>query len=443
MNPLSEAIYHTLETLMILPLIFYCFFPLHREDLNIPAAQLFCKITGSIVCAETVFFFVYLFLPENTSQMCNMLLCMIFFFWLYQREVCIARARLWFVFCTACLVGSFSFLFVHVASILLYPQDTIDSYVRIDLLLIQLAFEGVELAALFFPTRKKIGWMIHHYDDEGVWKVIWVLPLGFTFFSFYFIPYDNSVMYVNRFLRLYILVLFILLSLVLLNYVFFYKLAYHMVEKHEVQKRTAALELQAEQYRHLQFQMQETRRLRHDFRHQITAICGMLQNHRYEELQRYLGAYIDDLSDTPIQYTDCAPVNAVLCHYQMVCREEQFHAQIHFHLGSIPSHIEIDLCVLLGNLLENALDACRRLPKEERSLSLEAKQNAAHILTLSVRNPYTDSLKQQGDDFLSTKHSGRGQGLQSIRKIAKKYDGLAEFSADQGIFEAKILLYLS
>lgn len=118
-------------------------------------------------------------------------------------------------------------------------------------------------------------------------------------------------------------------------------------------------------------------------------------------------------------------------------------------LHSLPGNLRfdvIDLTVLLGNLMENAIDACRKLPADkDRFLRIWVRQENVSLL-LQIENACPDdgcgcTEFTDGKAFVSTKHSVlRGQGLKSIRIVADKYGGSAELKKDAGIFTARIVL---
>lgn len=441
MDGLTNAVSETKETLVILPLVLFCFIPVW-QDRKDTALRLLCKIGASLAGMFGLMFLVYLCLPAEIVELVNVILCMGIFFWLYQKEVNVERSHLWFVFCTACLVGSISFLFIRVVDVFWHPSENINMEAGMDSVLVQFGFECLELLLLFYPVKKYLGWLVHEFYEEAVWRVFWILPCGFTFFSLYFIPYDNQVMKLKRFLPMYIAVLLVLLALIVFLYVLFYKVARSMVERQELFQKAAALELQAEQYHRLQAHVQETRRLRHDFRHQLVVISEMVKNQKYGELGSYLDEYVSGISDMPVAYSESSAVNAILNHYSVLCSEEGIPADFSIRLGGVPVEIENDFCVLLGNLLENAVEGCRRLPDGARRLSLKIEQTTPHILLVQATNPFSGEVRRNGKNFLSSKRSGEGQGLKSVQMIAKRHHGFADVSLVGGNFEVKALLTL-
>ncbi len=441
MENLIQAALYAKTTFMIAPLIVFCFIPVW-QDAKSPPTRLFLKVIASFAGMEILMFLVYLLLPLGMADNLNMLLCIVVFFYLYQREIALERSHLWFIFMTACTIGSFSFLFYHLIDIFLHPVAVIEEPVHSDSFLFQIAFEVFLIALLFYPARKHLGWLVHHFHEEKIWRVIWLLPFGFMIFSLTFIPYDNSIMYFGfgRFLDVYTITIFVLFVLVFIVYTLFYKIAYSMIENRKTIERTANLEIQAQQYHKLQIHMQETSRLRHDFRYQLTVLAQMLRNQHYKETEDYLEQYISSVPDTLVRYCASSAVNAILNHYGSICRELGIAMQWNIRLLETFSVEDVDFCVLLGNLLENAIDGCKALPEENRQIILKVGQTAEHVMVLQISNPYENFVSVKNGKFFSSKHKGQGQGIQSVQLIAEEYNGFVDIHYENQMFEVKVLL---
>lgn len=439
MEDFVMAVLYTRSTLITAPLIVFCFLPVWRDAKSAPA-RLVLKVAAAFFSMETAMFFVYLAAPPMAADNINMCLCIVIYFYLYQREIAIERSHLWFVFMTACMVGGFVFLFHHLVDIFLHPEGVVLDPVHTDTFLLQIMFECLLVFFLSYPARRYLGWLVHHFHEERVWKVIWLIPAGFLAFSAIFIPYDNSVMYKGRFLKVYVITIFVLFFLSIFIYVLFYSIAYSIVEKQDMLRKNANLELQAQQYYQLQSYVQETSRLRHDFRYQLTVLAEMLKKGHYRELEDYLDQYIGSVSDMPVRYCASAAVNAILNHYVAVCRELQITFCPGIHLLEEFGVEDIDFCVLLGNLLENSIDGCRGLPEEKRRITLKMGQTAEHVIALQIANPYEGALVKKEGWLSSSKHEGEGQGLKSVRLITEKYQGFLDVQTEGQVFEVKVLL---
>ena len=97
------------------------------------------------------------------------------------------------------------------------------------------------------------------------------------------------------------------------------------------------------------------------------------------------------------------------------------------------------LCVLLGNLLENALEACSR-ESEPGPIRVRAMQTGESMLSLTVDNPCSRRPRWTDGRLLSEKSDGFGSGTESVRIIANQYNGDARFEWRDGVFYASVML---
>lgn len=100
---------------------------------------------------------------------------------------------------------------------------------------------------------------------------------------------------------------------------------------------------------------------------------------------------------------------------------------------------EPELCSIFGNLLENALDACRECTDSAPFIRICAQEDASHIV-IAVDNTCCHPPIEENGRFRSTKHDGLGTGTASIRSIAERYQGVADFRYEDGIFYASVML---
>ena len=247
------------------------------------------------------------------------------------------------------------------------------------------------------------------------------------------------------------------------------------------------LRVQTEQFEMLKTRIMKSRRARHDFRHHRMVLQDMADRNDLHGIQTYLAEYNAEHQDTPSKtYSNNPTVNAVVAYYAGHAEAAgiRFTARV-----QLPEHLLIPdpvFCVLLGNLLENAVDACKNeLSRGALSDAASAGANAGGLVTeaetaevgaagtaIDPRAGVTASadlrsdqairviVKQNGDAFLSiavdntcsrkpiwddgelvsTKHEGHGVGTVSIRYIAQRYDGDARFEWRDGIFYASVML---
>ena len=101
---------------------------------------------------------------------------------------------------------------------------------------------------------------------------------------------------------------------------------------------------------------------------------------------------------------------------------------------------EINLCLVLSNLLENALEASLRTAPARRRIKLTAYLHGNSLALIQVENTYDGVIREKGGVFQSSKRKGDGVGLQSVRHIAEKSGGVSTVTYQDGLFCAKVML---
>lgn len=439
MNEFKDALLLSRDTLMFLPLIVFCFIPVIQK-IKYSIGKLLIKIIIAIVLVELLVFLVYYILPYHIANLVNGILCIVIFFWLYQREIDVEPSHLLFVFLTACLIGGFGYLVYHVTDIFLNPNSASPQILSTEGFLIQVLFECILILILAYPTKKYLGWLVLHFHQEKIWRNICIFPILFTLVFYVFIPLDNSKMYIGRAIELYLIAIFIFIVIAVIIYIMFYQIAYNIVEKQKIREHALYLEMEEEQYRKLQHYVEYTSRLRHDFRYHITSLSGMMERKEYKKAEEYMKKYSLAVS-TPIkQYCKSSAINAVLNHYSSCCQEDGIATYFSISFKDNNEEMDTDFCVLLGNLLENALYTCKNQEKELRKIELKVGQTSPHVIVLCIQNPYHGTIKQEGDTFMSMKHKGKGKGLKSVAMIAEKYNGYMTVEHQDMQFVVKVLL---
>lgn len=195
-------------------------------------------------------------------------------------------------------------------------------------------------------------------------------------------------------------------------------------------------------------QIEEKRRLIHDFRQQLRAMENLSLNAGTPEGQQKLLDFIHkaDRSFTEGRFSSIpdfcqnAAVNALLRYYYTAATDFGIKVLFSFSLPNTCPLTDVELCTVLGNLLENALEACRRLPSTAtRSLSLNSKETAGTLFIL-IENSYDGNLKQMDGHFLSMKTETVrfGIGLESAKEILERYRGTMDLYPGKEVFKAGI-----
>ena len=205
---------------------------------------------------------------------------------------------------------------------------------------------------------------------------------------------------------------------------------------------TSLLGMEARRYTELRTYMENTRRLRHDFRQHLHVIAGLTEAGQLEELKSYLHQYESELSEQRSALCANAAVDALAGHYDNEAKQQATPIEWKLELPRQLPLPEADLCTVLGNLLENALHASQRLPPEQRQVRVMARMLSPAMLGIVVENNYDGVLKKQSGILHSTKHEGVGVGLVSIETAVHKYSGSLNIETQNHVFRVNVLLNL-
>lgn len=330
-------------------------------------------------------------------------------------------------------------------------------------------------------------------EIHDFWVTAWLLPFVATTMILLLTGTirDGHISSLALLARILLLCMFMLSHLLIL---FMKNLQEQIITSERNKTMENLLRVQTEQFEMLKTRIMESRRARHDFRHHRMVLKELADRNDLHGIQTYLAEYNAVRTDTPSKtYSNNPTVNAVVAYYAGHAEAAgiRFTARV-----QLPEHLLIPdpiFCVLLGNLLENAVDACKtELSRGASSGAASAEANAGGLVTESDTVPAAaDSnaasaaataidpragvtaaadvrsdqairviVKQNGDaclsivvdntcsrkpiwdegELVSTKHEGHGVGTVSIRYIAQRYDGDARFEWRDGIFYASVML---
>ena len=200
----------------------------------------------------------------------------------------------------------------------------------------------------------------------------------------------------------------------------------------------------AEQKKHSQLMvehMAELKQQRHDLRHQLTAIRG-LAGDTNPQLSKYINDLLDTIPAAPQAYCENQAVNAIVSHYAALCREQGIETDIRL---SVPTRTEqttdAELCVIFGNLMENALEACGRMTEGKKFIHLGSRVDMG-LLTIIMDNSFHGHFKQERGKYPSSKRDDFGVGLSSIQAVARKRGGDARFETDGNVFHSSVYVQI-
>ncbi len=229
-----------------------------------------------------------------------------------------------------------------------------------------------------------------------------------------------------------------------LGTIFVYMMVSRLIREHrqnqQLREKEYMLTMQQNQYMHLQDRIEEARRAKHDLRHHLHLISAYLNDGKTEELRAYLQEYSASIpDDSRISYCDHYAANALLMYFASQAENFGIRWEVSVDLPlfvGIPDNI---LTVVLGNLLENAIAACKKEADSPRIRIYGRTDDSAVFFKIS--NTCTQRLKKSpSGQYPSTTAGGQGIGLRSVQNIAEAYDGIMETNQTDGVFTVSVML---
>lgn len=261
------------------------------------------------------------------------------------------------------------------------------------------------------------------------WNYYWIVPFVFYIIWQYQINGGTRTGLENIQDPQNVVFLFIINFGALLIYYIMLKLDGQLAKNLEMEQQQHYYDVERIGYQALKERIEETRRMRHDLRHHIHTVSHYLAEKNYDKLEEYVHAYSDSIPDVDrIRFCDNRIVNSILFYFATQAKEHEIDFEVQVVISEDMCIEEHHISVLLGNLLENATDACVAQKSEDRRIIVKGKGDA-HSLIFTIDNTFENEIKKNKmGKLLTTKPSGNGIGVNSAQKIVERYNGF--FSAD-------------
>ncbi len=209
------------------------------------------------------------------------------------------------------------------------------------------------------------------------------------------------------------------------------------------QEKSSRYHSQIAVYKMLSEQYRQSERLRHDMKNHIIALSALSRNKEWEKIDSYLKNMEGIALDADEDMTGNKVVDALLYQKRKHAEEENIKWECDVQIPKEYCINEFDLCVLFGNILDNALEACGRMPGGEcRFINIQAKMVKKCFL-IEVKNSM-DRTEKYADGFTSKGDlKEHGIGLLNVSDVVNKYNGAVNTEAENGIFVISILMPFS
>lgn len=211
----------------------------------------------------------------------------------------------------------------------------------------------------------------------------------------------------------------------------------------QVDKRLAAYqrELIETHYQEVENMYRQTRGWRHDYRNHIQTMKAYAAQGDLEAIKKYLDMLDVDLNtvDTVVK-TGNSMADAILNSKISLAKARNIPVKVDAHIPVQLKMSELDLCCIIGNLFDNAIEASMKLPEEERLIRVYMDMKGTQLYISFTNFTAGGKLNKTGKVFHTSKGEGHGFGLVRIDAIVERLEGYLSRNSEEGAFTTEILI---
>lgn len=181
---------------------------------------------------------------------------------------------------------------------------------------------------------------------------------------------------------------------------------------------------------------------RHDYHNHMQTLKAYLSMNQIEEMGKYLDHLEEDLDSIDIAIrTGNTSVNAILSSKISIAQKQMINVNCKATVPPDLKITDVHLCAIIGNLLDNAIEACEKVSVEKRFIRVYIglfKQQ----LYISVTNATESSRRKKLTELITSKKGEHGLGLKRVDNLVSEYDGFVNRKNEPGVFATEIMLPL-
>lgn len=338
-------------------------------------------------------------------------------------------------------------LLLPISVVILVWASHINNYITIrqSATYLDTAVLRIIISAICFPFMyilwKKYIVPVVKTDNRRQWRQAWIIPIIFSIVSLAYCENNFEITYMR--LNQVIARFTLSIGVVIVSVMQFSNMNTEekFVRAEEKAKRSKMLiDMKSEQYNMITEKIEKTRKSRHDIHHHINVVYQLAKENKIEQLIEYLEEYNKiDSTKEPMVYCNNSTVDAILNHYILLAKDNGIEVQLNVALPEELKIRDTDLCIVIGNLLENAIEASKK--EKNKRIKLRINRSNEYICML-VSNLYNGEIKKGHSGYYSRKREFKdtGIGLSSVSAVVEKYDGRMEVDHTNGEFNVFIMM---
>lgn len=306
-----------------------------------------------------------------------------------------------------------------------------------------LLFHVIINALLFYPILRLLQRIRRAVDspiESRTWRQLALVPLGFIFII-------NLFQYFPEAAGLSPQMTLEIFTMAVLAFMFgVYAWIFRVIERSRRQaEESAVLQATLDNYRRISGNVDRVKEMHHEVKHHLAALNIYLESGDPDGAKAYLRQMADEISRLPaVEYTPNPLLNSILTDYKEKAERAGIRVEYHILVPEAIHMEDIDLCRLLTNMLDNAIEGCADA-KEEKYLFLHIRRNGPFLFFNCENACDGGKIRYERGRMISRKpdRAEHGYGLKIMTVIANKYNGLfkVEVEGDRFIVLANLCLF--
>lgn len=290
-----------------------------------------------------------------------------------------------------------------------------------------------------FHKKKANNIIITNPYKKFIYLLLFLMLIIFCSFLFASINLDASKETIQSIIIITFLVNIIMLVLIVSIYE---KIIDSLQDSSKNQLKLQKYQMNQIFYDELSYKTKQLSLLKHDFKNHITIIRSWLHQKKYDKLENYLDSIIDYVTySSDIIITNNQTISSIVQAKKSRCESLKIKLKYNINFEKVYKISDIDLTILLGNILDNAIDAVSIMPNNDNYITLNIKQIKSYLI-ISCKNPFIEMPIEKNGFLLTTKFEKdiHGLGLTSVLETCSKYNGECKYRYDNNLFYIELMI---
>ena len=300
----------------------------------------------------------------------------------------------------------------------------------------------IVMGTCYYFLARKIYIRVKHKTNPKTpqWKLLAAVPAIFLLLQGVIL----TVPEVRASLYYFAMILTIAIAMIAV-YLMMFVTGFIFEEKHTIASKAATLAMQnalwTQQVEQYKVSVENTRKARHDMRHHDAVLSMLLESESYDEAKEYLNRHMRSIEKlNPVSFCRHTGVNAILYAFF----ESAVAAGIEPDIKAVvPEDIGfdiVDLCGVIFNLSENALNACKKIEEGDKSIDISITYKTNQLKVSVVNTCAEEVMLVDGHPVRKNDVTG-GVGTHSVISIVEKYNGIIKYTNEGNLFKAQAVLF--